>query len=54
MEPKYKIFIRTTDDVVIEAFTWCKSRGSGELRALVEAKEFGYDVKEVWSEDIVN
>ena len=45
----FTIWVRTTDGVEFEAFTWTRSAQTGIDRATTEAARFGHDVAAVWA-----
>lgn len=49
---KFRIMVRLTNGLVIEAFTWTRDAKSGIERARREAKEFGFNASLVWAETI--
>lgn len=52
MKPQFIIFVETITGEVIEAFTWCRDKNSGILRAERDAREFGIAPVRIWAEKI--
>jgi hypothetical protein len=49
MQTTFKIWVRTRDGKVFEAFSWCKGERAGIARARVDARIHGIELSDVWA-----
>ena len=52
MEPKFIIYVETSEGVIFKAFTWCRDAISGIARAKRDAIDFRVEAKRIWAEPV--